>query len=140
MTWVHMGEGAGSRKVLIVEDVDTCAATLEIAFLAIPDITIVSVPSARQALEILRHGAVSALVTDLHLPRVDGFELIRTVRADSRFARLPVIVISGDTDPRTPERVRQLGADAFFSKPYSPAAVREKLEHLLDANPTPESP
>jgi len=140
MTWVHMGEGAGSRKVLIVEDVDTCAATLEIAFLAIPDITIVSVPSAGQALEILRHGVVSALVTDLHMPRMDGFELIRTVRADRRFARLPVIVISGDTDPRTPERVRQLGADAFFSKPYSPAAVREKLEHLLDANPTPESP
>ena len=140
MTWVHMGEGTGSRKVLIVEDVDTCATTLEIAFLAIPDITIVSVPSAGQALEILRHGAVSALVTDLHMPRMDGFELIRTVRADSRFARLPVIVISGDTDPRTPERLRQLGADAFFSKPYSPAAVREKLEHLLDANPTPESP
>jgi CheY-like chemotaxis protein len=71
---------------------------------------------------------------------MDGFELIRRVRADSRFARLPVIVVSGDTDPRTPERVSRLGVDAFFSKPYSPAEVREKLEHLLNANATPESP
>src|SRR6476646_10781963 len=133
-----MGNGAGNRKIIIVEDTETCAATLEIAFLSIPDVTVVAVSSARQALEILHNGPVSALVTDLHMPRMDGFELIRKVRADGRFSRLPVIVVSGDTDPRTPERVSRMGVNAFFSKPYSPAEVREKLEHLLDANPTPE--
>jgi CheY-like chemotaxis protein len=132
------GNGAASRKVVIVEDTETCAATLEIAFLAIPDLTVIAVSSAWQALEILHSGSVSALVTDLHMPRMDGFELIRRVRSDSSLAGLPVIVVSGDTDPRTPERVSQLGVNAFFSKPYSPAEVREKLEHLLDANPTPE--
>jgi len=130
--------GGANRKVVIVEDTDICAATLEIAFLAIPDLTVVAVSSARQALEILGNGPVSALVTDLHMPRMDGFELIRRVRSDSRLAGLPVIVVSGDTDPRTPERVSQMGVNAFFSKPYSPAQVREKLEHLLDAHPTPE--
>ena len=134
-----MGNGAGNRKIIIVEDTETCAATLEIAFLSIPDVTVVAVSSARQALEILHNGPVSALVTDLHMPRMDGFELIRKVRADGRFSRLPVIVVSGDTDPRTPERVSRMGVNAFFSKPYSPAEVREKLEHLLDANATPES-
>ena len=124
--------------MLIVEDTDTCAATLEIAFLAIPDLTVITVSSARQALDILHNGPVSALVTDLHMPRMDGFELIRRVRADDRLTGLPVIVVSGDTDPRTPERVSRMGVNAFFSKPYSPAEVREKLEHLLDANSTPE--
>jgi CheY-like chemotaxis protein len=133
------GNGTATRKVVIVEDTETCAATLEIALLAIPDLTVVAVSSARQALEILQNGPVSALVTDLHMPRMDGFELIRRVRSDSSLAGLPVIVISGDTDPRTPERVSKMGVNAFFSKPYSPAAVREKLEHLLDTNPTPES-
>jgi two-component system chemotaxis response regulator CheY len=134
-----MGGNGANRKVIIVEDTDTCAATLEIAFLAIPDLTVIAVSSARQALEILQTGTVSALVTDLHMPRMDGFELIRKVRSDRRLASLPVIVVSGDTDPHTPERVSQLGVNAFFSKPYSPAQVREKLEHLLDANATPES-
>jgi CheY-like chemotaxis protein len=134
-----MGNGRGNRKIVIVEDTETCAATLEIAFLSIPDVTVVSVSSARHALEILHNGPVSALVTDLHMPRMDGFELIRNVRADSRFSQMPVIVVSGDIDPRTPERVSRLGVNAFFSKPYSPAEVRDKLEHLLDANPTPES-
>jgi CheY-like chemotaxis protein len=130
-----MGVRAGQRRIVIVEDMDACAATLEMALLAIPDVTVIAVSSARQALEILRDGRASALVTDLHMPRMDGFELIEKVRADSRYARLPVIVISGDTDPRTPERVSRLGVSAFFSKPYSPAQVRERLEHLLDANP-----
>jgi CheY-like chemotaxis protein len=127
------------RKVVIVEDTDACAATLEIAFLAIPNVTVVAVSSGTQALEILRTSRVAALVTDLQMPRMDGYELIENVRADSRLANLPVIVVSGDTDPRTPARMSRLGVNAFFSKPYSPAEVREKLEYLLNAHPTPES-
>jgi CheY-like chemotaxis protein len=59
------------------------------------------------------------------------------VRAAAGAAHLPIIVISGDSDPRTPERVRRLGADAYFAKPYSPAAVRETLERLLHENSSP---
>jgi DNA-binding NarL/FixJ family response regulator len=44
---------------------------------------------------------------------------------------MPVLVISGDSDPRTPARVIAAGAQAFFAKPYSPAAIRRKLEELL---------
>jgi CheY-like chemotaxis protein len=53
---------------------------------------------------------------------------------------LPIIVVSGDTDPRTPERLASIGVDAFFPKPYSPAQVRLKLEQLLDAKSAKLSP
>jgi DNA-binding response OmpR family regulator len=75
--------------------------------------------------------AISALVTDLHMPKNNGFDLIRDVRTESRYARLPILMISGDSDPRLPQRALEIGADAFFPKPYSPAAVRRKLEQLL---------
>jgi CheY-like chemotaxis protein len=81
---------------------------------------------------------VRAMVTDLHMPRIDGFELIERVRADPRHSRIPIIALSGDSDPGTPDRLRRLGADAFFAKPYSPAAVRDKLEQLLNAYTYPE--
>jgi CheY-like chemotaxis protein len=98
-------------------------------------------PTARQALDLLaKGGGICAVVTDLNLPSMDGFELIERVRSDSRTARLPIVVISGDSDPRTPERIYRLGADAFFGKPYSPAQVRQKLEQLLDANSPSLSP
>ena len=131
-----------ARTVLIVEDTESCATTLEIALLAIPNISVRVAPTARQALEWLASAGcgVCALVTDLHLPAMDGFQLIERVRADSRNARLPIIVLSGDTDPRTPERIYRLGANAYFGKPYSPAQVRQKLEQLLDAYSPLHSP
>ena len=124
------------RIVLIVEDSEQCASTLEIALLSIPGVEIARVSGGAEALEFLRgqQGAeVCALVTDLNMPRMDGFELIEQVRADHPHARIPIVVVSGATDPQAPARVRQLGADAYFSKPYSPAQVRAKLEQLLNA-------
>ncbi len=130
------------RTVLIVEDAESCATTLEIALLAIPHVNVRVAPTARQALEMLaaEGGGICALVTDLHLPSMDGFELIERVRSDSRTARLPIVVISGDSDPQTPGRLYRLGANAYFGKPYSPAQVRQKVEQLLDANSPSQSP
>jgi CheY-like chemotaxis protein len=123
-----------SPTVLIVEDSEGCATTLEVAFLGIPQISVVLAASAQDALRILEkdNGAVCALVTDLNMPRMDGFELIERVRGDGRHGKLPIIVVSGDIDPETPHRIARLGADAFFTKPYSPAQVRQKLEQLLN--------
>uniref|UniRef100_Q01RV4 Response regulator receiver protein n=1 Tax=Solibacter usitatus (strain Ellin6076) TaxID=234267 RepID=Q01RV4_SOLUE len=123
-----------ARSVLVVEDSENSAAMLEIAFLGIPNVAVLLTESAVEAMRILDSGDahVNVIVTDLNMPRMDGFELIRRVRADCRLANLPIIVVSADTDPTTPSRVAELGVDAFFPKPFSPAQVRRKLEQLLD--------
>ena len=121
------------RKVLIVEDIEICAATLEIALLKVPELIVESATSAEQALRVLSDGDgdIAALITDIHLPRMDGFELIEEIRSQPRFSHLPILVISGDSDPTTPGRLERLGADAYFPKPYSPAEVRQRLEELI---------
>ena len=123
----------GKRTLLVVEDTDLCAATLEIAFVALPRVTVKWLRTAEEALEWLAREPAAALVTDLHLPFMDGFELIERVRRQPRLAGLPVVVVSGDSDPRSPGRALRLGADAYYAKPYSPAEVRLKLEQLFDA-------
>jgi CheY-like chemotaxis protein len=127
-------EGLSGRAVLIVEDSENSAAMLEMAFLGIPGVTVVQAPSGVEALRILDAAAtpVQAVVTDLNMPRMDGYELIRRIRGDKRFRATPIIVVSADTDPDTPERVAALGVDAFFPKPFSPAQVRRTLEQLLN--------
>jgi CheY-like chemotaxis protein len=127
-----------SRLVLIVEDSEPCAETLEIALESMPGFETRVMRSAIAAMEALRNNGhqVAALVTDLNIHRApgnspDGFDLIRQLRAEPRFARLPILLISGDSDPRLPARALEQGANAFFAKPYSPSAVRRKLEQLL---------
>jgi CheY-like chemotaxis protein len=123
-----------SRTVLVAEDAETCATLLEVALVRIPGVDVACATSGQEAMQLL--GAfgdrICALVTDLNMPRVDGFELIAQVRSDRRYAGLPILVVSGDVDPGTPERVKRLGVDAFFAKPYSPASVRRTLENLLN--------
>ena len=127
-----------SRLVLIVEDSEPCAETLQIALESIPGLETRVMRSAVAALETLRNNGneVAALVTDLNIHRTagknpDGFDLIRQLRAEPRFAQLPILLISGDSDPRLPAKALEQGANAFFAKPYSPSAVRRKLEQLL---------
>jgi CheY-like chemotaxis protein len=119
--------------VLIVDDAEQCAETLEVALSGLPGVDVLAAKSAEMALRMMDEQRISAFITDLHLPRMSGFDLIRRVRENPGYANIPILVISGDSDPATPERIRALGANAFFAKPYSPSAVRQKLEMLLDA-------
>ena len=121
-----------TRTVLVVEDAELCRDTLEVALLKIPNLAVYSVTTAEEALQCLASNEVSALVTDLRLPRMDGYQLIEAIRSQPRCSSLPILVISGDSDPRVRTRVVGLGADAYFPKPYSPAAVRHKLAELLN--------
>ena len=123
-----------TRTVLVVEDAELCRDTLEVALLKLPDLAVFSVTTAEEALQCLASNEVCALVTDLRLPRMDGYQLIETIRAQPRCSTLPILVISGDSDPRVPARLAGLGADAYFAKPYPPAAVRHKLAELLGEN------
>jgi CheY-like chemotaxis protein len=121
------------KTVLIVEDSEACAETLQIALESMPGLETMVVQSPGAALAAVRNknDSIAAVVTDLHMPLYDGFELIRQLRAEVRYARLPVLLISGDSNPQLPQLALSKGANAFFSKPYSPAAVRRKLEELL---------
>jgi two-component system, chemotaxis family, chemotaxis protein CheY len=126
--------------VLIVEDADTCAATLDVALAAIPGIQVVLATSGLEALQLMDDESrrIHLVITDLNMPGMDGFELIRRIRTAPAHAHVPVIVISGDTGERTPELAFAAGANAYFHKPYSPAAVRQKVELLLHANQEPD--
>jgi len=129
-----MEDNSEMPAVLIVEDSENSAAMLEIAFLGIPGLSVLTTASGVEALRILDGGSspVRAVVTDLNMPRMDGYELIRRVRSDEKLSGMPIIVVSADTDPATPARIAALGVQAFFPKPFSPALVRRKLEQLLD--------
>jgi CheY-like chemotaxis protein len=120
--------------ILVVDDAEDCIATLDVALQTLPDIVIRAQTSAEAALAFLEHDRVSAVITDINLPGMNGLELVARLREDPRFRTLPILVVSADTDPETPARALQLGANAYFAKPYSPSAMRKKLEELIHAS------
>jgi chemosensory pili system protein ChpA (sensor histidine kinase/response regulator) len=96
---------------------------------------VVVAPSGDKAIEYLDampQGRALAILTDLQMPGMDGYELIEHVRADQRFGRAPIVVLSGESGQAAREKARRVGATEFFGKPYSPAQVRNCIEQLLD--------
>lgn len=81
------------------------------------------------------------VIVDINLPRRDGRELLRTMRANPRFDPIPIIMATGSLNPREREETLALGADEFFSKPSSYEAYMEfgNLVKRLLRQPTPEN-
>ena|SRR5690242_10866129 len=119
--------------ILLVDDSEDCLATLDLALQTLPGIVIRPSRSAEAALATLENDTVSAVITDIHLPEMTGLELVSRIRQDQRFRSLPILVVSADADPSTPARALGLGANAYFAKPFSPSAMRKKLEELIYA-------
>ena len=117
--------------LLVVDDEEDCIATLALALETLPGVVIHPALSAEAALADLENDTFSAVITDVHLPEMTGLELVARIRENPRVRSLPVVVLSADADPSTPARALGLGANAYFAKPFSPSAMRKKLEELI---------
>jgi CheY-like chemotaxis protein len=131
------GDQQEQRVILVVDDVMACAAAVEAAVAGTPDAEIRLAANGALAwkyLERVPQAAVCAVITDLDMPVMDGFELIRRIRSSAAHAKVPVIAVSGTADGNAPARALQAGANAFLGKPWSPGRMRAILERLLYEN------
>ncbi len=87
--------------------------------------------SGQEALEILKHEWVDAILTDINMPEMDGEELLRRVRADELLHSIPVIVISTDATEKRIAQMLALGAQGYIAKPFLPEDLRGRLETTL---------
>ncbi len=72
-----------------------------------------------QALEKLQQEKPAVVLSDIEMPRMDGFDLVRNIRNDVRMAGLPVIMITSRIAEKHREHARELGVDHYLGKPYS---------------------
>lgn len=83
--------------------------------------------NGKEALEILRETIPDVMLVDLEMPKMNGFELIRQVRANRKTAKIPVIIISSRTAEKHRKIANDLGVNVFLGKPYK---EEELLAHL----------
>ena len=85
-----------------------------------------------QALERALDSRPHVVVTDLNIPGIDGFELTRRLRQDSRTQDVPVIAVTGYAAfASDPERARRAGCDAVLAKPCSPEDLEIAIRDLI---------
>lgn len=118
---------------MIVEDSDSIAASLALALESISGVQPVVARDPKAALEMFRAAGseIAAVVTDLHLPFFNGFELIREIRSLDNYRDLPAIMITADEQAAVPNGSDRQSPNAIFRKPFSPKEVCRVLTELL---------
>ena len=125
----NSSSGRPRPRILLVEDhADTRLMYGE--FLG-PDYEVLAVGDGVAALEALEGQVPQIIVTDLALPRLDGFELIARVRGDVRFASIPIIALSGYSGAEHDERMTRAHPITVLQKPCLPETLVEEVEKNL---------
>jgi CheY-like chemotaxis protein len=121
---------AGRQTVLLVEDEDALRQVLR-DLLEREGYSVVEAQDGVQALDQIDRHAPDALVLDLNLPRLDGYQVLSHLRARPGTADLPVLVLTAKGDEESEVRVFENGANDFITKPFRPRALSARLKALL---------
>jgi chemosensory pili system protein ChpA (sensor histidine kinase/response regulator) len=82
-----------------------------------------------QALEQLQEELPTVVLSDIEMPRMDGFDLARNIRGDARLRDLPIIMITSRIAEKHREHARELGVDHYLGKPYSEEELLGLIRH-----------
>ena len=90
-----------------------------------------------EALQLIRSHLPDLVILDLMLPKVDGLEICRRVRAESATDDIPVIALSARSEREYGSRARAVGFTSYLEKPIGPLAVLRTVEELIGRPPPP---
>jgi two-component system chemotaxis response regulator CheY len=83
------------------------------------------------AMAKLQQHRVDLIITDLHMPRLDGIELIRQVRAQGTYRFLPIVMLTTETQESKKVEGRQAGATGWIVKPFEPEQLIKVVKRVL---------
>lgn len=85
-----------------------------------------------EAIALLQERRPDIMLLDIEMPRMDGFEVARQVRHDSRLAKLPIIMITSRTGSKHKERAVALGVNRFLGKPFQESELLANIDELVN--------
>jgi Tfp pilus assembly pilus retraction ATPase PilT/CheY-like chemotaxis protein len=120
-----------ATRVLLVEDEDALRRVMK-DLLEREGFVVFEASDGVIALDEIDRLAPDLVVLDLHLPRLDGFGVLRYVRARSATATLPVVVLTARGDEDSEVRVFEYGASDYLTKPFRARALSARIRALID--------
>lgn len=125
------------ERILIVEDSATqremLRHTLEHA-----GYNVIPARDGQDAWERLGELAPTIVITDILMPRMDGYELCRMIKATARFAAIPVVLLTSLSDPKDVIAALECGADGFIGKPFADDYLLSRIHGVIENRDLPE--
>ena len=118
-----------TRIVLTVDDSRTMRDMLRIC-LTQAGYQVEHAVDGQDGLDVLTRVRPDAIISDINMPRLDGFGFIERVRADPRCRSIPILVLTTESDQSKKDRARSAGATGWIVKPFEPAALAAAIRRV----------
>ena len=97
-----------------------------------PDYNVVVVENGEEAIDRLEMELPELIVSDVVMPRKDGYELCKTIKTSADWGRIPVILLTAKNDMDSSIKGLDCGADAYVGKPFDPFYLKAVINNLLE--------
>lgn len=128
-----LGKKGPSPKILIIDDGEDTLKILSYILKKSGYIPITATDGVDGLEQTLHHPDMSAMLIDLQMPKMNGFEFISTLRKEKAFQEIPIIVITAHTSKELVDRGRKLGIKGWLSKPLKKEVLLATLEKSIEA-------
>jgi CheY-like chemotaxis protein len=129
---IHLPEVKESKKkILIVEDDSSQREVLEIVFKN-AGYQVSSAPSAKEAKNFLDHQSTDLLLCDLMMPEINGCEFVKTLRADKKYKKLPIMMLTALPGEENEFELLEAGADDYCVKTVKRKILLKRVEKLIE--------
>ena len=118
-----------SRSVLVIDDSASVRTLMRMA-LERSGFEVFEAGDGEAAMAVLDGRTLSVIVSDLEMPRLNGLEFLRHLRAHPRYRFTPLIVLTTETRTEVKDAARKAGAQAFINKPCTPTQLLSTVQRL----------
>ena len=118
-------------RILVVDDFMTMRRVVRGLLREIGLDDVAEAASGAAALELLRGGSIDAVISDIEMPTLGGFELLSAIKKDEQLRHVPVLLVTAEARKDEILRCVQAGAAAYLVKPFTRATLEEKLRFVL---------
>jgi two-component system chemotaxis response regulator CheY len=119
-----------NKTIMAVDDSATVRKFVSVS-LSMQGFTVVTASDGMDALEKLPQQPVDLLITDLNMPNMDGFELIKALRENPQYKDLPVVILTSLADQASKETGAQLGVGSYLVKPFSLEKIQYEVSKYI---------
>ncbi len=123
--------GSEARQILYIEDNATNLKVVEAMFRHYPDMRLLTATTGEYGIELARRYRPDAILLDIHLPGMDGYDVFNILQAQPETSRIPVIALSADAMPIDIERGLRAGFVDYLTKPVKMATLLQTMERCL---------
>lgn len=118
-----------NKRILTIDDSKTMRDMLMLT-LSSSGFEVVQAVDGQDGLDVLEKETVDVVITDINMPKMDGYGVIQNLRKNPIYDATPILVLTTESDREKKERARELGATGFIVKPFNPASLVEVIRKV----------